>query len=85
LLRHSDDDLRAVVDDLKRLGVQKVAPTHCSGLSNTLKSDSAVRSFCSRENRSIEIRKRHELRVSFGSCVKQGSYPVNLQRYECFD
>jgi 7,8-dihydropterin-6-yl-methyl-4-(beta-D-ribofuranosyl)aminobenzene 5'-phosphate synthase len=31
LLRHSDDDLRAVIDDLKKLGVQKVAPTHCSG------------------------------------------------------
>jgi 7,8-dihydropterin-6-yl-methyl-4-(beta-D-ribofuranosyl)aminobenzene 5'-phosphate synthase len=31
LLRHSEDDLRAVIDDLKKLGVQKVAPTHCSG------------------------------------------------------
>ena len=31
LLRHSDDDLRAVIDDLQKLGVQKVAPTHCSG------------------------------------------------------
>jgi metal-dependent hydrolase (beta-lactamase superfamily II) len=31
LLRHSDDDLRAVIDHLKKLGVQEVAPTHCSG------------------------------------------------------
>jgi 7,8-dihydropterin-6-yl-methyl-4-(beta-D-ribofuranosyl)aminobenzene 5'-phosphate synthase len=31
LLRHSDDDARAVVDGLKKLGVQRVAPTHCSG------------------------------------------------------
>jgi 7,8-dihydropterin-6-yl-methyl-4-(beta-D-ribofuranosyl)aminobenzene 5'-phosphate synthase len=31
LLRHSDDDLKAVIDDLKKLGVQKVAATHCSG------------------------------------------------------
>ena len=31
LLRHSDDDLQAVIDDLKKLGVQRVAATHCSG------------------------------------------------------
>jgi 7,8-dihydropterin-6-yl-methyl-4-(beta-D-ribofuranosyl)aminobenzene 5'-phosphate synthase len=31
LLRHSDEDLQAVVDELKKLGVQKVAATHCSG------------------------------------------------------
>lgn len=31
LLRHSDEDLQDVVDKLKELGVQKVAPTHCSG------------------------------------------------------
>ena len=31
LLRHSDEDLQNVVDKLKELGVQKVAPTHCSG------------------------------------------------------
>jgi len=31
LLRHSDDDLQQVVDGLKKLGVQKVGATHCSG------------------------------------------------------
>jgi 7,8-dihydropterin-6-yl-methyl-4-(beta-D-ribofuranosyl)aminobenzene 5'-phosphate synthase len=31
LLRHADEDLHQVVDDLKGLGVQKVGPTHCSG------------------------------------------------------
>jgi 7,8-dihydropterin-6-yl-methyl-4-(beta-D-ribofuranosyl)aminobenzene 5'-phosphate synthase len=31
LLRHSKEDLKAVVGELKRLGVQKVAATHCSG------------------------------------------------------
>jgi 7,8-dihydropterin-6-yl-methyl-4-(beta-D-ribofuranosyl)aminobenzene 5'-phosphate synthase len=31
LLRHSDKDLKSVVDGLHDLGVQKVAPTHCSG------------------------------------------------------
>jgi 7,8-dihydropterin-6-yl-methyl-4-(beta-D-ribofuranosyl)aminobenzene 5'-phosphate synthase len=31
LLRHSDDDLQAVIDTLQKLGVQRVAPTHCSG------------------------------------------------------
>jgi 7,8-dihydropterin-6-yl-methyl-4-(beta-D-ribofuranosyl)aminobenzene 5'-phosphate synthase len=31
LLRHSEDDLKSVIDGLKELGVQKVAPTHCSG------------------------------------------------------
>jgi metal-dependent hydrolase (beta-lactamase superfamily II) len=31
LLRHSDEDLRNVIDELKKLGVRKVAPTHCSG------------------------------------------------------
>jgi 7,8-dihydropterin-6-yl-methyl-4-(beta-D-ribofuranosyl)aminobenzene 5'-phosphate synthase len=31
LLRHSDDDLQAVIDTFQKLGVQRVAPTHCSG------------------------------------------------------
>jgi 7,8-dihydropterin-6-yl-methyl-4-(beta-D-ribofuranosyl)aminobenzene 5'-phosphate synthase len=31
LLRHSTEDLLAVIDDLKRLGVQRAAPSHCSG------------------------------------------------------
>jgi 7,8-dihydropterin-6-yl-methyl-4-(beta-D-ribofuranosyl)aminobenzene 5'-phosphate synthase len=31
LLRHSEADLKAVIDELKKLGVQKVAATHCSG------------------------------------------------------
>ena len=31
LLRHSDEDLQKVIDQLKELGVQKVAPSHCSG------------------------------------------------------
>lgn len=31
LLRHSDGQMREVVDALKRLGVQKVAPSHCTG------------------------------------------------------
>jgi 7,8-dihydropterin-6-yl-methyl-4-(beta-D-ribofuranosyl)aminobenzene 5'-phosphate synthase len=31
LLRHSEEDLREVMDELMKLGVQKVAPTHCSG------------------------------------------------------
>ncbi len=31
LLRHSEEDLQSVFDDLKKLGVQKVAATHCSG------------------------------------------------------
>lgn len=31
LLRHSEDDLKSVIDRLKELGVRKVAPTHCSG------------------------------------------------------
>lgn len=31
LLKHSDEDLQRVVDDLKKLGVQKVGATHCSG------------------------------------------------------
>ncbi len=31
LLRHSEEDLRTVIDDLKRLRIQKVAPTHCTG------------------------------------------------------
>jgi hypothetical protein len=31
LLRHSDEDLQTVIDELKKLGVQKVAATHCSG------------------------------------------------------
>ncbi len=31
LLRHSDTELQAVVDDLKKLGVRKIAATHCSG------------------------------------------------------
>ena len=31
LLRHSEDDLRTVIDELKALGVQTVAATHCSG------------------------------------------------------
>ena len=31
LLQHSEKDLKRVIDALKGLGVQKVAPTHCSG------------------------------------------------------
>jgi metal-dependent hydrolase (beta-lactamase superfamily II) len=31
LLRHADEDLLRLVDDLEGLGVQKVGPTHCSG------------------------------------------------------
>ena len=31
LLRHSEEELRSVIDDLKKLSVQKVASTHCSG------------------------------------------------------
>ena len=31
LLRHSEEDLQGVIDELKQLGVQKVAATHCSG------------------------------------------------------
>ena len=31
LLRHSEEDLTSVIDALKELGVQKVAPSHCSG------------------------------------------------------
>ena len=31
LLRHSEDEVRNVVAQLRELGVQKVAPTHCSG------------------------------------------------------
>ena len=31
LLKHSDEDLQRVADDLKKLGVQKVGATHCSG------------------------------------------------------
>jgi 7,8-dihydropterin-6-yl-methyl-4-(beta-D-ribofuranosyl)aminobenzene 5'-phosphate synthase len=31
LLRHSGEDLQRVIDTLKELGVQKVAPSHCSG------------------------------------------------------
>jgi 7,8-dihydropterin-6-yl-methyl-4-(beta-D-ribofuranosyl)aminobenzene 5'-phosphate synthase len=31
LLRHSKEDLKGVINELKKLGVQKVAPTHCSG------------------------------------------------------
>ena len=31
LLHHSEKDLQSVIDTLKELGVQKVAPSHCSG------------------------------------------------------
>jgi 7,8-dihydropterin-6-yl-methyl-4-(beta-D-ribofuranosyl)aminobenzene 5'-phosphate synthase len=31
LLRHSEEDLNSVIDAFKQLGVQKVAPSHCSG------------------------------------------------------
>lgn len=31
LLRHSEDDLQAIVSDLKGLGIRKVAATHCTG------------------------------------------------------
>ena len=31
LLRHSEEDLKGVIDALKELGVQNVAPSHCSG------------------------------------------------------
>lgn len=31
LLRHSEEDLQAVINELKSLGVQKIAATHCSG------------------------------------------------------
>jgi 7,8-dihydropterin-6-yl-methyl-4-(beta-D-ribofuranosyl)aminobenzene 5'-phosphate synthase len=31
LLRHSENELRIVIDELKALGVRNVAATHCSG------------------------------------------------------
>jgi len=31
LLRHSEEELKVVIDELRKLGVQKVAATHCSG------------------------------------------------------
>jgi 7,8-dihydropterin-6-yl-methyl-4-(beta-D-ribofuranosyl)aminobenzene 5'-phosphate synthase len=31
LLRHSEEDLRVVIHALKELGVQRMAPSHCSG------------------------------------------------------
>lgn len=31
LLRHSEEDVRQVIDELKTLGVEKVAVSHCSG------------------------------------------------------
>jgi 7,8-dihydropterin-6-yl-methyl-4-(beta-D-ribofuranosyl)aminobenzene 5'-phosphate synthase len=31
LLRHTDDELKEVVSELKELGVKKVAPSHCTG------------------------------------------------------
>ena len=31
LLRHSEEELQNVIEELKKLGVQKVAATHCSG------------------------------------------------------
>jgi 7,8-dihydropterin-6-yl-methyl-4-(beta-D-ribofuranosyl)aminobenzene 5'-phosphate synthase len=31
LLRHSEEDLQSVIEELKKLGVQMIAATHCSG------------------------------------------------------